>query len=86
MMLVDCETSRYAVYYDSLYGVGYVRRKADGAETLLITGSDMVQFRRTLNRARTNAGSKRKPYRPFAEIADAILGEYFQSDAQGILS
>lgn len=77
MMRIDYETPRYAVYYDSLYGVGYVARKADGAATLLITGSDMVELRRDLNRAKTNATSKRKPYRPFAEIADAILSEYF---------
>lgn len=77
MILIDHETPRYAVYYDALYGVGYVERKVDGAATLLITGSDMTELRRTLNRAKTNAGSKRKSHRPFVEIADAVLSEYF---------
>lgn len=83
MMLRDYETDRFAVYYDSLYGVGYVERKADRASTFLITGSDMVELRRGLNRAKTNATSKRKPSRPFAEIADAILSEYFPIPTMG---
>ena len=85
MMLSDYETCSYALYYDSLYGVGFVERKADGERTLLMTGTDMVELRRTLNRARTNAGSKRKPYRPFAEIADAILSEYVPLHGEGCL-
>lgn len=81
MMMREYETALFAVYYDGLYGVGYIQRKSDGAETLLITGSDMVELRRTLNRAKTNAGSTRKRYRPFDEIADAILSEYFPPEA-----
>jgi hypothetical protein len=77
MMEVDCETLRYALHYDGRYGIGFIRRKSDGIETPLVTGSDMTDLRRTLNRAKTNATSTRKPYRPFAEIADVILGEYF---------
>ena len=42
----------------------------------------MVELRRMLNRARTNAGTKRKRYRPFNEIADAILSEYFPLEAK----
>ena len=76
-MVRDCETPHFAVHYDSLYGVGYIERKADGMTTALITGTDMVELRRMLNRARTNATSKRKSYRPFAEIAEAVLSEYF---------
>ena len=76
-MQVDCETPHYALHYDARYGIGFIRRKSDGIDTPLITGSDMTELRRTLNRAKTNATSKRKPYRPFAEIADALLGEYF---------
>lgn len=82
MMRLDVETSRYALYYDCRYKVGCVGRKADGVTTRLIIGRDMMELRRTLNRARTNAGSKRKAYRPFAEIADAILGEYLASDRE----
>ena len=37
----------------------------------------MTELRRTLNRAKTNATSKRKPCRHIAEIADVLLGEYF---------
>ena len=76
MMVLDYETSRYAVCYESLYGIGYILRKADWVTTELITGSDMVELRRTLNRAKTNGGCTRKRYRPFCEIADAILSEY----------
>ena len=42
----------------------------------------MVELRRTLNRAKTNAGSTRKRYRPFDEIADAILSEYFPPEVE----
>jgi hypothetical protein len=77
MMEVDCETARHELHYDARYGIGFIRRKRDGAETPLIDGSDMTELRRTINRAKTNATSKRKPHRPFAEIADVILGEYF---------
>ena len=77
MMEVDCETPRFALHYDSRYGIGFIRRKSDSAETPLITGNEMTELRRMLNRAKTNATSKRKPHRPFAEIADVILGEYF---------
>jgi hypothetical protein len=77
MMEVDCETPHYALHYDARYGIGFIRRKSDGIETPLITGSDMTELRRTLNRAKTNATSKRRLYRPFAEIADLLLGEYF---------
>ena len=77
MMEVDCETPHYALHFDARYGIGFIRRKSDGAETPLITGSDMTEIRRTLNRAKTNATSRRKPHRPFAETADVILGEYF---------
>ena len=76
-MQVDCETPHYTLHYDARYGIGFIRRKSDGIDTPLITGSDMTELRRTLNRAKTNATSKRKPYRPFAEIADVLLGEYF---------
>ena len=77
MMEVDCETPHFALHYDSRYGIGFIRRKSDGVETPLIAGSDMTELRRTLNRAKTNATSKRKSHRPFAEIAEVILGEYF---------
>ena len=77
MMALDSETPRYALHYDARSGVGVIRRKSDGAETPLITGSDMTEIRRTLNRAKTNSTSTRKPHRLFAEIADVILGEYF---------
>ena len=77
MTEVDYETPLHELHYDARYGIGFIRRKSDGIETPLITGSDMTELRRTLNRAKTNATSKRKPYRPFAEIADVILGEYF---------
>ena len=80
MIEIEYETCRYGLYYDSLYGVGYVQWKADGAETGLITGYDMVELRRNLNRAKTNAGSKHKRYRPFDEIADTIFSEYFPWD------
>ena len=83
MMEVDYETPRYALHYDPRYGFGFIRRTSDGAETPLITGSDMAELRRTLNRAKTNATSKRKPYRPFAEIAEAILSEYFPPEGAG---
>lgn len=76
-MMVDHETPHYALHYDSRLGIGFVRRKSDGAESPLITGSEMTELRRTMNRAKTNATSKRKPYRPFAEIADAYLSEFF---------
>lgn len=76
MMLVDVETLNFELWYDARYGYGFVRRKADGAETPLITGSEMVDLRRQFNRARTNGTSKRIAYRPFEEIADVILGEY----------
>lgn len=77
MMIPDVETGRFTVFFDGLYGAGYIRREADGAETMLITGSDMADLRRDLNRAKTNATSRRRPYRPFPEIADVLLGEYF---------
>lgn len=77
MMHLDREGDHYALYYDGCHGVGFVLRKADGARTPLITGSDMVELRRMLNRAWTNATSTRKPHRPFREIADAIMSEYF---------
>ena len=77
MTEVNCETPNYALHYDARYGIGFIRRKSDGAETPLITGSDMTEIRRTLNRAKTNSTSTRKPHRLFAEIADVILGEYF---------
>jgi len=77
MMVIECETAGYALHYDGRYGIGFVRRKADGMETPLFTGSDMLELRRTLNRAQTNATSRRKPYRPFAEIANVIFSEYF---------
>jgi hypothetical protein len=77
MMEVDCETTRYSLHYDTSSGIGLVRRKHDGAETPPIGGNEMTELRRLLNRAKTNATSKRKPYPPFAEIADVLLGEYF---------
>jgi hypothetical protein len=77
MTEVDHETRNYALHYDSRLGIGFIRRKSDGAESPLITGSELTELRRSLNRAKTNATSKRKPYRPFAEVADAILSEYF---------
>jgi hypothetical protein len=76
-MRIDYETSRYTLFHDARGGVGFIRRKSDRVETPLITGSDLTQLRRMLNRAKTNATSKRKPYPPFAEIADVLLGEYF---------
>ena len=76
MMEIDYETPRYALFYEARYGIGFIRRKSDSAETPLMTGSDMAELRRMLNRAKTNATSKRKPHRPFAEIADVILGEH----------
>ena len=76
MTFIGCETPRYALHYDSRYGIGFVKCSADGATTPLITGSDLVEFRRALNRAKTNATSERKRYRPFAEIADPILADY----------
>jgi hypothetical protein len=77
MMEIHCETSRYALFYDARCGIGFIRRKRDLAETTIITGSEMTHLRRMLNRAKTNATSKRKPYPPFTEIADVLLGEYF---------
>ena len=77
MMKIDYETPRYAIYYDARSGIGFIRRKGENAETPLVTGSDITELRRMLNRAKTNATSKRKPYPPFAEIADVLLSEYF---------
>ena len=77
MMILDCVTQRYALYYDRHQGIGYVERSRDGAKTHLVTGRNMMQLRRNLNRARTNATAKRKLYRPFDEIAELILGDYF---------
>jgi hypothetical protein len=77
MMEIDYETPRYALFYDARSGIGFIRRKRDVADTPIITGSDMTDLRRLLNRAKTNASSKRKPYPPFAEIADVLLSEYF---------
>ena len=77
MMTIDYETPRYALYYDARAGIGLIRRKRDDTESVLITGSEVTELRRMLNRAKTNATSKRKPYPPFAEIADMLLSEYF---------
>jgi hypothetical protein len=77
MMEVDCETPRHALFYHTCSGIGLVRRKRDGAETPPIGGNEITELRRLLNRAKTNATSKRKPYPSFAEIADVLLGEYF---------
>lgn len=75
-MLCEIETARYRLFYDARYGVGYIARREGGAESALITGTEMTELRRQLNRARTNATSKRRPCRPFDEIAEAILSEY----------
>jgi hypothetical protein len=77
MMEVDCETARYSLHYDARSGIGLVRRKRDGAETPPIRESEITELRRLLNRAKTNATSKLKPYPPFAEIADVLFSEYF---------
>jgi len=77
MMMIDVSTDRFEVWLDPRYGIGFIRRTADGAETPLITGFDMIALRRQLNRARTNASARRRAYQPFADIADCILGEYF---------
>jgi hypothetical protein len=76
-MEIEYETPRYALFYNSRSGIGFIRRKRDVADTPIITGSEMTDLRRLLNRAKTNATSKRKPYQPFAEIADVLLSEYF---------
>ena len=60
MMKTEYESPEFELFYDGLYGAGYVRRKTDGAETLLITGNDMGDLRRFINRARTNEGRRRK--------------------------
>jgi hypothetical protein len=77
MMEIDYETPRYALFYSARSGIGFIRRKRDVADTPIITGDEMTELRRMLNRAKTNATSKRKPYPPFAEIADVLLSEYF---------
>jgi hypothetical protein len=78
-MRIDYETPHYALYYDARSGTGLILRRADSDMTPPITGDELAELRRMLNRAKTNATSKRRPYPSFAEIADVLLGEFFLS-------
>lgn len=77
MMAIEHETERFELWYHSRYGEGVIRRKADGAETPMITGTDMVELRRQLNSMRTNGAGKRRFFPRFNEIADYLFSEYF---------
>jgi hypothetical protein len=78
-MKIDYETPHYALYYDACSGTSLILRRADLGMTPPIIGDELTELRRMLNRAKTNATSKRRPYPSFAEIADVLLGEFFLS-------
>ena len=73
MMEIDCETDQFQVCFDPRYGVGFIRRTADKAGTPLLIGDDMANLRCD----RKNATSERKGCRPFRQITDAFLSEFF---------
>lgn len=77
-MLVEYESSRFEWLYDSRMGVGYFRRKSDGACTYLETGTDCQNVRRLLNRAKQKCESPRYPASapPFHDLLDNLATEY----------
>ena len=83
MMMRDYETARYAVYYDGLYGVGYVQRKSDGAETLLILRMDGVERSVT---ARVGRESARRPGNRIDIVLDLSTVQIFDAETTKVLS
>jgi hypothetical protein len=77
MSRIEYESARYVLVYFDLYGVGYICRNADNIETDLITGMEMCDLRRYINRAKTNASSKKGAFCPVTEIVDALLDDLF---------
>jgi hypothetical protein len=77
-MVIEHESSRFEWLYDSRYGVGRFRRKADDALTFLETGTDCQDVRRKLNRTKQKCESPHYPANapPFADLLDSLATEY----------
>lgn len=77
-MIIEHESANYAWHWDSRMGVGRFSRKADGALTLLSTGSDAAQERRDLHRLAQKTSSPRYPKAapPFGDLFDNLASEY----------
>jgi hypothetical protein len=77
-MSVEYESEKYSWNYDNLYGVGNFTRKSDDAVTMLETGSDCQEMRRSFHRLLQKTSSKRYPKSApsFNEIFDSIASEY----------
>lgn len=80
-MQVEHESSRFEWLYDSRMGVGYFRRKCDGARTYLETGTDCQDTRRALHRAKQKCESPRRAARhpgapSFADMLDILATAY----------
>src|SRR5271156_1788299 len=77
MVETEHESENFAWRYDAGLGYGWILRKADGAESALMTGDDCVQIRRDFKRLRSKTGSPKYPKQApcFSEIFDSIASD-----------
>lgn len=78
MTETEREGRHFAWRYNPRQGYGWILRKADGAESALITGDDATDLRRQFNRLASKTASPRYPAAAptFAEVFDAIASDY----------